>query len=311
MEELSQKIKKSDAFKYLKAEQLIHQELEKNNWVAHHGSFYKDPSTNKLREIDIVGERRWNKEHKVLDSNIYLQIDLIIESKSISNYHLLFSGLRKATVEHFRSNEDWVGYDDYSKEKIKEKLSNENIPLSKIKEILKILEEASFPDDTAVISEFMIKSFPVLETFTTFSETNLGNIKELDNSVLWKALSAIESCIKSKKNQSIESMLSNLMMDLKYNTSANSLSERLFLFKDAPLSIRYFHPIVVIDSKLWSTTEDKPFELKWCRFYLEKNDFFSNWWCDIVSRNHFSEYLSSLSEHYKGKVNKILEIEEP
>lgn len=304
MNELGKKIQNSVAFKALKDEQRILKKLNKLGWAANQGTFYSDASTDKIREIDVIGNKSFRNNSDA--DSINSKITLVIESKSLSNYHLLFSGNYNSFHNSFAENEFWIGYEDEALEKINKALINLNLPKEQITQILIGLNKLSFPDEMMLTSDFRICPFPIDNNFTAFSETNIAKEKGIEASVLWKAQSALKSCIQSFKNQIILNLITDLTGYLEYEINYNQedmlVEPALFELKYAPNTIHFFHPIISIESSLWSTMTEKPQLLKWCRFYQNIHGGSNNWWVDIVTKDDIPEYLEKITDYYNNEM---------
>jgi hypothetical protein len=86
---LEEKIKTSTSWNSLLAERQVSDILTEHKWHSVHSSYYTDPDTNKLREIDVIARQTWVR--KVKNISNYAQLAMVIECKSAAGYHVITS----------------------------------------------------------------------------------------------------------------------------------------------------------------------------------------------------------------------------
>lgn len=306
MIEIKKKLEGSDAFKSLSAEQSSKNGLLKLGWKAFQGSYYKDNQSGKLREIDIIADYNWEK--KVKDETIYASLSLIVEQKSSSDYHLIFTEQRSYNHQ-FDCNEFWPGYDNPFFQLLSNKLASLKITGKLNKKILDEFKNDCFPNNIMKVANFRIDPMPIEHNFCAFRETNIGKTKENENSVLWKAISALRSTIESFKNQNRSQIIELIseMTQIGLNQDRdiiNGINSDLELFSSI---LRLYHPIVIIDSMLWKTDlEPKGLSnIGYCRFYQINSKNSVIWWVDIVNSDYFKEYSKKLTNYYFSTFQKL------
>lgn len=302
--ELLTKLINSSAYRSIRAEQDVVACLRSHKWLASQSPFYRDSTTGKTREIDAVGIRSWEKKRK--NDSISAQTNLYIEVKSAKDSHLLLSGSTKAP-DQFKSNEYWIGYDEETIEAVSRMLDKVGFDNEMTRKFLHGLEKTAFPRDTMRTSELRVAPYPDVQCFSAFRETNIGADKDLDNSVLWRAFTALRSAVDSKKKQLIEHLISDLSLDIEVAQRDNDdpIDAGFFTIERRSSHIKFFHPIVVIDSMLWSVVDGQPIELPWFRFVQINSDGHVEWWCDVVNSSSFGKLSDSMTKYYERTFRHI------
>ena len=65
-----------------------------------------------------------------------------------------------------------------------------------VKRVLQEIETKCFPNQLNFFNDYRITAF-ALPVYNSFRETNIGNTKDLDSSVVWRAFQSISSCIET------------------------------------------------------------------------------------------------------------------
>src|SRR5256885_16591693 len=112
---LSSKLTSSTSFFSLSSEQRIASTLKDLHWRAIHGCFYPDLKTEKLREIDVLANRKWERRGKSL--GVYADVRLILEAKSAKGFHILFSPINRSS-SHRQLNYEWLGQESRNHKRI-------------------------------------------------------------------------------------------------------------------------------------------------------------------------------------------------
>src|SRR5207247_3096976 len=89
--DLVSKLLNSSAYHSIQSEQEVVLQIRSNGWLSSHGAFYSDVVTGKIREVDAVGVRRWEKKNK--RDEISVTFNLLVEVKSARDSHVLVSGV--------------------------------------------------------------------------------------------------------------------------------------------------------------------------------------------------------------------------
>lgn len=301
--ELQSKILNSHAFESLNSEQLIMSSLKSLEWKVLHSCFYPDMTTAKLREIDVLGKQVWARELKRGRELAYL--NLVVESKSAKGYHLLFSPSEDPD-SGWGGNSEWLGFEE-NRERITKTLDETILKEEQVAFILKKLENMAYPGGLMFLRSLHIESPPSKIYSSAFRETNIGSVKDLDSSVLWRAGQSLFSAIRSLKEQYLIFCLEDLPLEVemaqKYKEDLvgkvlEYLTERLAL-------IDIYHPVVVIDANLWITDKGNLQDIEWCRFEQLGINHSLEWWFDVVHASYFDEYARKITREYQKKFRKV------
>lgn len=303
-EDIKSKLLKSDSVASFSSEQRIFDLLKENNWEAVHGGFYVDQTTKKFREIDVLGRQFWSFDEEIPTS---IDLNLVIEAKTAKDYHLIFStSAEDKRSRAFLCNKDWIGLLHYDDKRLKEFLK-EHITLREIESLLRTFRRLSFPDEIQIVSNLYVEPNPAPLKASAFRETNSKVEKELDNSVFWKAFQSVNNAIESLKVRSYEGLISDLLTSIEVakedgNLISNSILE---LMSNDLNRIKIYHPIIVIDSRIWSYSETTLIEKKWIRFNQLDTGGHADFWVDVVNSTYFAQYISNLTNHYKKRITKL------
>lgn len=289
---IDKKLAHSDAFHSIRAEHTALNTLHAHGWQPVHSPYYKDMISEKIREFDLAGRQIWRK--KIKDKELIARINIYVEVKSASAFHILCAG--KTAQHSFGNNEYWPGYCDETKLKIQSALDSYGISLPKSRDYIHKLEKLIFPKSTMLTAPIRITPMPAEQCYSAFRETDTKNEKDLDNSVLWRAISVLRSAINSAKNRSINNLLSNFMLDLEvcrrqkidFDLALNSVEA-------SSRAIDFYIPLVLIESRLWSALNHEPEEIPWFRFVQHNTYDSSGNWTDVINSKHLDSYLSELS----------------
>lgn len=291
-DDLEARLRASGAVESLAAEEAIAETLTQLGWGASHGMYYTDPATGKSRELDVVAAQLWHRDEHGIDLSCTLR--LLVESKSARDFHLVF-----ASTPQFHSRntlaEWWIGEREVRDRTIAALLAAD----VNRDEIAKLRER--YDTLSSDISKLDPVPIPVAAVGTTYKETNIGGEKDLDNSVLWRAILTLSSATEALRRRQMQTRLEDLLRTV---TEARVL-------RDSPLADlrsaiemllghrEYYHRIVVIDSPLWMLAGGKLTRVPWCRFEQRNEWDHANDWFDIVARAEFESYAQALTAHFE------------
>ena len=139
--DLQSRLLGSTSFQSLSSEQSILTTLKDLNWNAVHSCFYSDGKTEKLREIDVLGRRIW--ERKLKHRTELADLHLIVEAKSVKGFHLLFSPLN-GSAAYRQANTLWLIWED-ERRQILMMLSDIGLTPEQIGHVQKALEKSYTP----------------------------------------------------------------------------------------------------------------------------------------------------------------------
>jgi hypothetical protein len=293
LEDLKKKLLNSPAINSLKQELSIYNKFTKLGWEVDHSPYYTDSTTGKFREVDISARRYWIKKGK---KEFSFGVNFIVECKTINDYHVVFCNQCDGV---YNLEDDWIGEDsmNHYSETIK-LLQKHNIKDSDIQETLNYFNKHLYPKGRVRYGDYRLDSFEI-PTFCSFRETNIGMTKDMENSVVWKSYQSLYSVIRSyqaNKFKDIDYELYNIENEkylTTYEARLNELKEELIYSSN---HFELFHPVLVVESKLWDFNEDKIEELKYGRLVFQEMSGFSTW-IDIVAHKHLDEYLQKSKEY--------------
>lgn len=241
---INEVLKGSEAYKSLRAEQEVAACLGRLGWCTTQSPYYLDGKTGKLRELDIVATGYWQKPRKAGD--LVAKVNLFIEVKTNSDFHILCAG-STAKPSAFESNEYWIGYSEETLKRVEEQLSRFHMEHEEVLNFLHKVERVAFPRHTMRTSVLRLEPPPVIHCFSAFRETNGKADKDLDNSVLWRAVSALRSAVASSKAERMDGLAVDLSSDLEVARRLKlPFQSAMYTIDSHARSINLYLPIVVI-----------------------------------------------------------------
>lgn len=284
------------SFRSLESERAIISILKKLGWDTTHAAYYQDPSTGKTRETDVIGRATWRRQHAVGTLRTYL--NLVFEAKSNAGYHLIFA---PETIAALKIHEHWIGSDDGTRKAILDRLESIGVAPEQLRAIDKGLDEAASPNEGVRLIHGLRAQPPAAPFYTSaYRETNFGNEKELDGSVLWRAGQVLFSAVTSYKQWVFDNEMSDTTAFTNEAIKAGDspMVEAVKWLTGFVCDYYIFHPIVVIESPMWAVKGSDLEALEWCRFIQTEFGGTYDWWFDIVHSQHLEKYLNGLSEYY-------------
>lgn len=295
---IRKKLLKSQAVKSLQSEQNIHGIVNQLGWESVHSAFYIDVNTGKHRELDVVGKRSWHC--KLKKQTTHAVLSLLIEAKSAVNYHLIFSPL-KNSPKWENNHSYWVGRDErHTLNKRVDQLLNKGLSELQVKIIKEKLQSIAWPRETMLPGRLSVKPPPAPVYSSSFRETNIGNERELNNSVMWNASQSLKTAMSSliDDHRYIDEDL-NVEVDIALKDGLDPIGAVVDHFSLDLSFIWIYHPIIAIDSELWVTKNNNIEQINWCRF-VQLNAFGQHdWWFDIVHNSYVDEYIKFITDYYK------------
>lgn len=291
---IDKKLAQSDAYHSIRAEHTTFNILNAHKWKPIHSPYYKDMISGKLRELDLTGRQIWCKD--IENHKLIARIHIYVEIKSASAFHILCAG--ETAQRSFGQNEYWPGYCDETKLKVQSTLDSFGISLSKSRDYLHELDKLIFPKSTMLTAPIRIQPMPADQCYSAFRETDTNKEKDLDNSVLWRAISTLNSAINSAKSESINKLLSDFTLELEMcRRKKADLTLSLGSIKSSSRAIDFYIPLVLIESRLWSALNHEPEEIPWFRFVQNNTFGASGNWTDVINSKYLDTYLSALSKY--------------
>lgn len=300
MDELIDKLLGSEAVITSKMEADVCKKCLDNNWTALQGIYYKDLTHSKFRELDVSAIQKWKSTS--IDNGL-VNINILVEVKTMSGYHLIFDNLDSKPSLHFQSNGycDWVGYSiNEQKRKIYDILDIHGVNKALHPEIVDKLSDEAYPDGSVRIRGLIINPSKSDFNAGSFRETNIGSEKELENSVLWKASQSLWSSIESFKHDKFENFLADFDTDVLLARQEDSDSWYTESMKMHSSSASLYHPVIVTGAKLWSIngSSDKLESIGSTRLYIRDNHGHVIRWFDIVNMDFFDTWIKDATKQY-------------
>ena len=294
---LEERLAASEAFRTLLAERYAVDALARQGWDARHSPFYKDKATGKPRELDAIGRRVWESTNP--GARMTARVNLFIEVKSCRDFHILCAG-KASPNRRFDGNEYWLGYCEETLARLGSAAAEFGLKPSEVKDFMHGVEKICFPKHTMRVAPFRIDAMPAIQSFTAFRETNTSVEKDLDSSVLWRAVSALRSAVSSAKGEMIEGIVGDSRVDMEVaRRHKKPFVSRAGTIDARSASIDFYVPIVAIESRLWSADSHKPVEIEW--FRLVENNLLggSENWTDVVNMAHLNSYVSAVTTYFE------------
>jgi molybdopterin converting factor small subunit len=150
----------------------------------------------------------------------------------------------------------------------------------------KRLYRAAYPKHMVCLRQLITEPYQCDVTATAFRETNVGSEKELENSVLWKAVQALGTLIDSLKRDIIAARFEDIEVGVA--SARRQGGDDTEILDDLLVTVRHlnlYHPIVVIEAPLWLVgASGQLLRISACRFeQVQACGGFSRW-VDIVHR---------------------------
>lgn len=294
---LEERLASSQAFRTLRAEREVVNSLGQLGWDARHSPFYKDMATGKPRELDAIGRRIWEGRDSI--GPMTARVNLFVEVKSNRDFHVLCAG-QAMQSRRFEGNEYWLGYCERTLANLASAAAEFGLKPSEARDFMHGVEKICFPKDTMRVAPFRIDAMPAKHSFTAFRETNTSLEKDLDNSVLWRAVSALRSAVSSARGEIIEGIIGDARVDMEVaRRHKKSVVTHAGVIHARSAYIDFYVPIVAIESRLWSAESPEPVEIEW--FRLVENNLLggSENWTDVVNLAHLNTYLSAVTAYFK------------
>lgn len=293
-EPIKQKLLSSPAVVSLQAEQVIANRLSNLGWSVNHGAFYRDLVTGKIRETDVLASTlasgRSGKREKIIS------LRLFVEVKTIRDYHIVFAPTTDF-VDTEQGNYEWIGWHT---ESMLATLDSHNLTADDFAHVMQTFRsEFPFPLSERV-AKFLLPPPPQQFHTGSFRETNIGGEKDLDSSVFWKAAASLESAIVADKHAEIELNKLELARLIGQARRRRQVVHKQIgaYVKQTADHFMIYHPIVVVDSRLWIFRTGEIDEIDACRFHRV-----GNWpvtWVDVVTSSQAHDFLKNLTLHYQS-----------
>jgi hypothetical protein len=302
--DLKQKILSSEYYKSLKMEELVTAAFLGQGWSAINGCFYNDLKENKVREIDCVATygASQKEEYGVV------RIHIVLECKTMAGYHVI-ANQSLYQSEFYNVLYSWFGSHIMDKKYIIEQIEMVDLPKVTIKKIGKEINEWLYPNEPFRITKMMIDQFGEFDCHSSFREANVGNVKELDNSVIWRASQSLKSAIiafKHERNEDSRNDIHSLIERIPKNSFIRDdlRADVIRKIESRTNLVDIYHPIIVTDASLFVSKNDDLVETNTIR--LSETGIMSSygWWYDVVASSYIEKYIADLCGYYKKEIEK-------
>jgi hypothetical protein len=293
------------AVQSLQTEQRVAHWLTGLRWHVEHSPFYRDADTGKLREIDVTA---WRSGSRIIRRQPQSAvIELVIEVKTLRDYHLVFAprtswndGVRTIFGGMDGANSEWIGRHGAD---VADSLEQARMTPDEIAAIMARFKRANGPRNAQHVN--LPPPVPQYRA-AAVRETNIGVDRELESSVLWKAILAIRSAIEASRKDIIQGQLSDILSHVAHarNLTGNIVDEIWDELRSSVRHIAVFHPIVILESRLWMSTPGQLTEIDVCRFYQHSGEL-SEFWCDVVTLRAAPAYLKGVTRHYSRLMRRL------
>lgn len=287
----------------LRTEASVAAVLRKLKWLPEQGAYYSDPTTGKLREIDVAARQFWRRSTSGGERTSTIQ--LVIECKTMKGWHVLFQPTRPLRRSDHRY-EHWLGWDvDFHPDQVITALSGIGLSSDEIAHTLELVRIGlrNRPSDDR--PPFILHVPPPKERATAFRETNLDSEKdELEKSVLWRAvqatLSAVVSVQRSSFQTDIEDMRFGLLIE-NYVPGNRSAAAASWAFRALHRTV-HLHPVVVVEAQLRTLVGAKVRIVPWLRLDQRMLTGDVDTWVDVVHDASFPAYAKYITREYEKQM---------
>lgn len=304
-DDFREKLSKSAAVRALQAEGEVAQLLRRLGWTTSHGVYYDDPLTSKRREVDVVATQEWVGPHPDFHR---VRLKLIVECKSMSGFHLVvreYPALTPCELAQW-----WIG-DDSVVLDVVQGLSSYGLAEIQAAQLLRYCRGKAL----RLRAELLAPPLPpnTIMLGQTFKETNIGTDKDLDNSVLWRAIQTLLSAGEAFGRDSVDAAL----MDLRpafvadHVESSQTLPTVTRVFDELLRTREALHFVVVAEASIWRSRHDELEPAQFCRLELSNKAHDRMAWLDVVSRSHVTNFLSDLTAHYVSAMQALKAAQQP
>lgn len=304
-EDVKTRLLKSDAVTSLRAEQEVVSAFKRLDWwFVEHAPYYRDKVTGKPREIDVLARRSWAKEGG-RDSR-HANLHVLIEVKSLKGYHLVFA----PEADDYCQSHAQCGWVGDVKDRLPAVLSEGRVTPKLISQLTSRFSELAYPGGTIVVGSLRVQPPQAQVYATAFRETNIGSDKELDNSVLWKAIQGLSSALDSYRQRQEDNFLSNLSLTLSWAVPEGKDVAGLVEhdFTSSVRSVTLYHPAVVVDARLWVSRGEELDEVEHARVYVPSPEKYPARWFDVVTRRSVGQWIDQLTAHYSSQLQHPQEV---
>jgi hypothetical protein len=301
---VADRLSASAAVASLRQEQHIADLLQHAGWQVTHGYYYRDPATDKYRELDVVARHYWSKRG-LRRRNHSVIVEVLCEIKSIRDFHIVFAPNVADDRYHTTIYAEWFGYHE---KRLAATLDEAGASADVIARMLKYFRRTCYSRGSEAGRAARMFICPPDADFraSAFRETNIGSEKDLDSSVFWRATQAVFSAINSTRASFLNHRFEEIADSIAYAQHAKLDIALSMVETDIDMGaehVQVIHPVVVVDARMWASEGEELKEVESCRF-LRRGREYEAAWCDIVTRSSADRYFTELTEYYEREARK-------
>lgn len=257
--DIESKLRASKSIETLALEASITAELNELGWNASHGMFYLDILTGKSRELDVIAYQIWERDDGPHETSCTLR--LLIECKSAIDFHIVFASTPQNMSRNILAGW-WIGDRAVSITTFAA-LADAGIEPADLADLREYCDTLAHEGDS--LDPLPLRTSQV---GTTFRETNVGAEKDLDSSVLWRAILTLRSATEALRRRQTQTRTERLVRSALDERKATQpiLDELQAMLASLMPHREYYHRIVVIESTLWTLSAGNLLRVPWCRF---------------------------------------------
>src|ERR1044071_5031686 len=267
----------SQAVRSLIGETRVSDALKVSKWEVSHSCYYRDLSSHKAREIEVVASKRWNARD---DDSSSVSVNLVIECKTNPGYNIIAASSSRSAVSAALERV-WVVETDRLP-LVLQAARNAGILYPTLNELRKAIIDTAFDDARP---SFEVRPPDAAVHASAFVETNGGTTRELETSVLWRAVQALGSAVASLKAQWIDDMVEEIQVHRIVNEFMGD--EPFDRIREYVVSRdrhhKFFHPFVFIESPLWVLKGSDLEQTSSIRLQFQNAPPTSLSWVDVVA----------------------------
>ena len=307
----------SHAAESLRMEMRITKIFEKHNWTTERGMYYADIDTGKIREIDVFAKKIFERPQVCKVSGPLISMDVFCECKSLVGSNVLLSPGKLPRFHRDEMMRYWVGVEEDLQKIVLNIAEQANVKnRGAIKALFDYVMSRAYPrNDAAVISPVSMRCPPVDLIARGFRETKNGkDDRDLESekariNPIWAAIqssrSAMSAAITKSRNFAFDSIHGYELMfygiDNFIDWASNYLDTEL-------LRLSYFHPMIVVKSKLWKLDENEISEVMSARIVISSIGY-DHFYVDIVNYSYIERYIelmiSQFSKESRRSVSEV------
>ena len=304
--DIRDKLSGSNAAKSLLMETEVASQFRNRGWESQQGVYFTDVSTGKLREIDVFAEQvlKRPERYKGIGGPL-INIHVFCECKSLRNSNIIFSGTIPPSRRESRMQHYWIGVDDDMRHLVRN-IAKEirNLQSRQVQSLYEYFCDRAYHGEFGVAHALKLTAPPVDLVATAFRETKGGEDMHAAKSgedrisPFWSAIRSSLSAVEASSKRSRETCLEWIETEgFSFINHAKSVERVAFFFDAELMRMHYFHPIIILEAKLWNLRKERLEEVKSARLFIRSIDG-KNAFVDVVSRASAAAYIGDTVAHF-------------